>query len=197
MTYPTSQKIADALSAEAVAPEHEERRQIMIRGALMDHYHDMFGHGPTPITELHSHCMAIGLTALAARVRDGEFDPTPEESEAWAQSLEGIDTMNKLSPGLGEALAGVEPAPMLGDAPIEERFRAMMNMMAEVNDSLLNGPAKGTDRKNGFVLLVFPFAGHDGRCNYISNGADRADIVVMLKEQIKRFEGQPDVVGNA
>ena len=37
----------------------------------------------------------------------------------------------------------------------------------------------------------------EGRCNYISNGADRKDIVVMLKEQIKRFEGQPEMKGEA
>jgi hypothetical protein len=45
--------------------------------------------------------------------------------------------------------------------------------------------------------LVFPFGAEDGRCNYISNGADRRDIVTMLKEQIKRFEGQPDMEGHA
>lgn len=36
-----------------------------------------------------------------------------------------------------------------------------------------------------------------GRCNYISNGVDRKDVVTLMKEQIKRFEGQPDVTGRA
>jgi hypothetical protein len=35
---------------------------------------------------------------------------------------------------------------------------------------------------------VFPFGDRSGRCNYISNGAERDDIVRMFKEQIKRFE---------
>jgi hypothetical protein len=87
--------------------------------------------------------------------------------------------------------------PGLGDAPIEPRYREKMNALARVLDEFFNGEAKGADRKVGFVLLVFPFGAEDGRCNYISNGADRRDIVTMLKEQIKRFEGQPDMEGHA
>lgn len=85
----------------------------------------------------------------------------------------------------------------LGDGPIEDEHRALMNAMAQALDEMFNGPAKGQARKTGFVLLVFPFGSGDGRCNYISNGADRKDIVTMMKEQIKRFEGQPEVKGSA
>ena len=88
-------------------------------------------------------------------------------------------------------------AERLGDAPIEPVYRERMNAVARVLDKAFNGDAKGKDRKNGFVLLVFPFDGHEGRCNYISNGADRRDIVTFFKEQIKRFEGQPDMTGRA
>lgn len=84
----------------------------------------------------------------------------------------------------------------LGDAPIEKAYRAKMNEVAVALDEFFNGEAKGQDRDTGFVLLVFPF-GSGGRCNYISNGADRKDIVAMMKEQIKRFEGAPDVTGTA
>jgi hypothetical protein len=85
----------------------------------------------------------------------------------------------------------------LGDAPIEKLHRDTMNVVAVALDKTFNGEAKGRDRKVGFVLLVFPFDARDGRCNYISNGANRRDIVTMMKEQIKRFEGQPDVKGRA
>jgi len=71
-----------------------------------------------------------------------------------------------------------------------------MNEIARLLDSMLNGGRTGTERQTGFVLMVFPFAGHGGRCNYISN-ANRTDVVTMLKEQIRRFEGQPDVEGRA
>ena len=85
----------------------------------------------------------------------------------------------------------------LGDAPIEGQHRATMNEVAAALDKIFNGDASGQDRETGFVLLVFPFGAKDGRCNYISNGADRRDIVVMMKEQIARFEGQAEAIGRA
>ena len=85
----------------------------------------------------------------------------------------------------------------LGDAPIEERHRASMNEVAAALDKIFNGDARGQNRETGFVLLVFPFGAKDGRCNYISNGADHRDIVVMMKEQIARFEGQAEESGRA
>lgn len=84
----------------------------------------------------------------------------------------------------------------LGDGPIQAEYRDMMNAIARGLDEAFNGQAKGAERKTGFVLLVFPFGDHEGRCNYISNGADRRDVVTMMKEQIKRFEGQPEITGH-
>lgn len=83
----------------------------------------------------------------------------------------------------------------LGDAPVEPAYREKMNAVARALDEIFNGDLKGQDRTTGFVLLVFRYGESEGRCNYISNGADRRDVVTMLKEQIKRFEGQPDVSG--
>lgn len=85
---------------------------------------------------------------------------------------------------------------VIGDAPIEPRNHQLMNSMAAGIDDVLNGDKTGADREWGFVLLVFPFHGADGRANYISN-ANRADIVVLLKEQLARFEGQPEMTGKA
>lgn len=79
----------------------------------------------------------------------------------------------------------------LGDAPIESRYIEQMQLLARFLDEHLNGGLRGQDRHTGFVLLVFPFGEREGRCNYISNGADRKDIVTMMREQIKRFEGTP------
>ena len=45
--------------------------------------------------------------------------------------------------------------------------------------------------------MVFPYRGFDSHSNYISNGADRADMVGLLKGQVHRFEGAPDVEGRA
>jgi hypothetical protein len=85
----------------------------------------------------------------------------------------------------------------LGDAPIETQYVKQMNAIAQAIDQLFNGDAEGSDRKVGFVLLVFEYGEAEGRCNYISNGADRRDVVVLMKEQIKRFEGQPEMSGHA
>jgi hypothetical protein len=88
-------------------------------------------------------------------------------------------------------------AERLGDKPIDQKYRDSMNAVAEALDRTFNGEARGDDRKVGFVLLVFEFGEKQGRCNYISNGADRNDIVTLFKEQIKRFEGQPEIIGHA
>ena len=47
------------------------------------------------------------------------------------------------------------------------------------------------------LVMLFPLGSHDGRCNYISNGADRNDVVTLMKEMIQRFEGQPEISGRA
>lgn len=84
----------------------------------------------------------------------------------------------------------------LGDAPIETAHHKQMNELAGALDELFNGEKHGNDREVGFVLLVFPF-GESGRTNFISNGADRRDLIVLFKEMIARFEGQPETKGRA
>jgi hypothetical protein len=79
--------------------------------------------------------------------------------------------------------------------PTQDEYRSTMQDVAASLDRFFNGDVR--PRQTGFVLLVFPFGHHDGqRCNYISNGS-REDIVVMLKEMVARFEGQPEQAGQA
>lgn len=85
--------------------------------------------------------------------------------------------------------------PQLGDAPIEPRLHEMVNALARGIDAILNGKPP-TEKVNGFVLLIFPFEGREGRCNYISN-AKREDVIILLKEQLARFSGQPEIKGRA
>jgi hypothetical protein len=93
----------------------------------------------------------------------------------------------------------------LGDQPIQEEQRENMNKIARLLDHTFNGEAANAtilsredNRKWGFVLLVFPFGEEEGgRCNFISNGSDRKDLVVLFKEMIARFEGQPEMKGRA
>lgn len=85
----------------------------------------------------------------------------------------------------------------LGDGPIEEQYRKRMSELASFLDMEFNGNDKGNDRQIGFVLLVFKFGEGPGRTNFISNGADRRDIVTLFREMIARFEGQPEMEGHA
>lgn len=57
-----------------------------------------------PITQLYTELMAAGLTKFAARVADGEFDATKEESDEWARSPEGQEIAKSLPPEMRRML---------------------------------------------------------------------------------------------
>ena len=82
----------------------------------------------------------------------------------------------------------------LGDQPIEDRFLKQMNAVAVALDDIFNPERAKKGRGVGFVLLVYLYGDQEGRCNYISNGAGRDEIVKMMHEQIARFvkDGTPD-----
>ena len=81
--------------------------------------------------------------------------------------------------------------PDYGDAPIEEAYKKQMMLLARVIDSMLNGPKAGTpDKETAFLLMVFPFGEREGRCNYLSNGVMREDVITLLTEQAKRFKDE-------
>jgi hypothetical protein len=84
----------------------------------------------------------------------------------------------------------------IGDGPIDPELVEAMNDLARFLDNFFNGPKRGDDRDTGFILMVFPFRSHEGRCNYISN-ADRDDVKILIKEQLARFEGQANIKGRA
>lgn len=82
----------------------------------------------------------------------------------------------------------------LGDAPIQEHYKLLMKAIAATIDEFINPDPD--NKRNGFIVMMFPLEDHEGRCNYISN-ANREDVIIMLKEQVARFEGQPELKGNA
>lgn len=84
----------------------------------------------------------------------------------------------------------------LGDAPVEKQYRDQMRVMAQFIDEFFNGPKPKENPQVGFCLMVFNFGDGPRRCNYMSN-AQRSDVVTLLKEQLKRFEGQPEIKGRA
>jgi hypothetical protein len=84
------------------------------------------------------------------------------------------------------------------DGQVDGEYREKMLAVVQSVDRLFNGEPDGQMRKTGVVLLVFPFGEElDGRVNYMSNGARREDMIILFKEMIARFEGQPHISGTA
>ena len=82
----TKEKLAKALT-EANAP------QEMIAAAISGRYDDFESHSATPIVDLVHDCHHAGLTDIADRAMNGDFDATKEESEAWFER-EGKGLLN-------------------------------------------------------------------------------------------------------
>lgn len=57
-----------------------------------------------PVTQLYSELTAAGFIRFAARVANGEFDATKEESDEWARSPSGQEAAQYLSPEMRKAL---------------------------------------------------------------------------------------------
>lgn len=188
----TKHRLAAALRecAAQAGPANAAKYEAFAKRAETGEFDDYADTHVYPITQLNNELMAEGFTKFAARVRDGEFDATKEESDAWAASPSGHAALKMLS--------GDRPAMQeLGDGPVENEYRAKMTAIVQSLDEIFNGPARGQARQTGFILLVFPYGEKEGRCNYMSNGANRDDVKVMLREQLARFEGQPMTEGKA
>lgn len=76
----------------------------------------------------------------------------------------------------------------------EENAKNVARDLAAFLDSFLNGELQGEARKTGFILMMFPFGDVPGRrANWITNGADKNEIVRLMKETISRFEMQNSI----
>jgi len=104
VTEHTTTKLARALTAIPGVPEEMTER------ARTGHYHDFLSPLDFPEIQLVADLRALAdlpatprnsrplLRALAKAVIDGEYDATPEESDEWARSPEGQETMAALLP---------------------------------------------------------------------------------------------------
>jgi hypothetical protein len=84
-----------------------------------------------------------------------------------------------------------------GDGPIDPKYREQMVAVMGALDEFVNPGRKGKERENAIVVMMFKFGTAPGRCNFMSNGVDRRDLIVLMKEMIARFEGQPEISGRA
>lgn len=72
-----------------------------------------------------------------------------------------------------------------------EALQAAMQALDEgFNGHKPEGATDASWREIGLVLFQFPYGDQNGRANYVSNGADRADMIKFLRSTADRFERQ-------
>lgn len=86
---PTKEKLAQALEAL-----NDGKLKRVIRLARRGYYDDFESPLATPELELFSEMHARGYTEFCKRIVAGEFDATKEESDRWANSIDGLETFD-------------------------------------------------------------------------------------------------------
>lgn len=106
MTTRTRDKLAAELRkvAAIARPANAAKYEAFARRAETGEFDDYADTYACPITQLHGELVAAGFLKFAARVANGEFDATFEESEQWARSPSGQEAARLLSPGMREVL---------------------------------------------------------------------------------------------
>ncbi len=111
----TREKLARAM-AEAGCPSDG------IRQARAGYYDDYLSPHPFPISTLVADLTRNGFRDLAERAKQGEFDGTDEESDAWMRSDEGQATLAQLV-GRPPAAGQDGRAPTVREAPAGQQTR--------------------------------------------------------------------------
>lgn len=104
----TRERLAAELRKVAAqsGPENAAKYEAFAKRAATGEFDDYGSMYVCPITQLNNELIAAGFTKFAARVRNGEFDATKEESDEWAMSPDGQATLKKLSPQMRIAIFG-------------------------------------------------------------------------------------------
>lgn len=90
--------------AAMASPDHATKYEAFAKRAETGEFDDYGDAYVCPITQLHSELTGAGFTKFAARVANGEFDATKEESDEWARSPSGQDAAKRLSPEMREII---------------------------------------------------------------------------------------------
>lgn len=102
----TREKLASELRKVAVAASaaNAERYEAFAKRAETGEFDDYADTYVCPITQLYNELMVAGFTKFAARVANGEFDATKEESDEWARSPSGQEAAKQLTPEMRKLL---------------------------------------------------------------------------------------------
>lgn len=100
----TREKLASELRliAAQAAPANAAKYEAFAKRAETGEFDDYADTYMCPITQLYTELTAAGFTKFAARVANGEFDATKEESDEWARSPSGQDAAKRLPPEMRE-----------------------------------------------------------------------------------------------
>lgn len=94
---PATKATADRLVA-AIAEYNQDGKHAKLAARAASGEFADFGYMHTcPITELHRLCKKYGLNELAARVANGEFAASKEESDEWANGPDVAVTTDHLA----------------------------------------------------------------------------------------------------
>jgi hypothetical protein len=83
-------------------PDNAAKYEAFAKRAETGEFDDYADTYVCPITQLYAELTAAGLTKFAARVANGEFDATKEESDEWARSPSGQEAAKQLPPEMRE-----------------------------------------------------------------------------------------------
>lgn len=102
----TRDKLAAELRkvAAKASPGNAAKYEAFAKRAETGEFDDYADTYICPITQLYSELITASFTKFAARVANGEFDATKEESDEWARSPSGQEAAKMLSPEMREAL---------------------------------------------------------------------------------------------
>lgn len=99
-TKAAAERLAAAISGYNQDGKHDKLMARAAAGEFTD-YSDAHA---CPITELHRLCRKYGLSELADRVANGDFDATKDESDEWMKSQSGQDIAKELPQAMRDVL---------------------------------------------------------------------------------------------
>lgn len=96
----TRDRLAEELRkvAACASPGNAAKYEAFAKRAETGEFDDFADTYICPVMQLHSELLAAGFIKFAARVANGEFDATFEESEEWARSPSGQAAAKELPP---------------------------------------------------------------------------------------------------
>jgi hypothetical protein len=102
----TRDKLAAELRkvAAMAMPDHAAKYEAFAVRALTGEFDDYADTYACPVTQLYNELRQAGFTKFAARVANGEFDATKEESDEWARSPYGQEAARHVTPQMRELL---------------------------------------------------------------------------------------------